>query len=217
MSSESNLNISSKPKFDTLFFERYAKITLETLLGDKFANLVNSDRPDLQDNFSMLGIEVTRAMRESKTDAFMMINEMAVDEILEVPDYSLKELAGFGYCYGLTNSAMVGSIEYNYWINACSMTEIIAAKIAKLQNNLYGDFKEFGLYIFTKDDIDVTDIISVMKYTISLQQNGSKRFSTLYVSEINMLYVCNLDSFSYEQYVISEDLCRKFFFMAINR
>ena len=49
-------------KFDTCFFERYAQITLETVLGDEYTDLVNEDRPDLQKPDKSLGIEVTRAM-----------------------------------------------------------------------------------------------------------------------------------------------------------
>ena len=67
-----------KPKFDTCFFERYAQITLETFLGDKYSKLVNKDRPDLQTEDDTMGIEVTRALKESKVEAITLLNEMAV-------------------------------------------------------------------------------------------------------------------------------------------
>jgi len=65
-------------QFDTCFFEMYAKISLKTLLDKGFSSLVNKDRPDLQspDGVS-LGIEVTRAMPESKEAARSMLKEMA--------------------------------------------------------------------------------------------------------------------------------------------
>jgi hypothetical protein len=53
-------------KFDTCFFERYARITLETILGEEFGALVNEDRPDLQMPDKSLGIEVTRAIERHK-------------------------------------------------------------------------------------------------------------------------------------------------------
>ena len=37
------------PKYDTCFFERYAMHSLRALLGERYAHLVNTDRPDLQD------------------------------------------------------------------------------------------------------------------------------------------------------------------------
>lgn len=53
-------------KHDTCFFERYAQISLSTLLGSEFDSLVNLDRPDLQSpDGTSIGIEVTRAMEES--------------------------------------------------------------------------------------------------------------------------------------------------------
>ena len=64
-------------KFDTCFFERYAQITLETVLGKEYADLVNEDRPDLQKPDKSLGIEVTRAMEPKKEAALTMLKEMA--------------------------------------------------------------------------------------------------------------------------------------------
>ena len=60
-------------KFDTCFFERYAQITLETVLGKEYAALVNEDRPDLQMPDKSLGIEVTRAMEPRKEAALHML------------------------------------------------------------------------------------------------------------------------------------------------
>ena len=54
------------PKFDTCFFERYAMVSLATLLGEHYAHLVNRDRPDLQDEEQSIGIEVTRAIAVSQ-------------------------------------------------------------------------------------------------------------------------------------------------------
>ena len=60
--------MESRP-FGTCFFEQYAQITLQAILGDDFAGLVNRDRPDLQSpDGRSLGIEVTRAMEQSRED-----------------------------------------------------------------------------------------------------------------------------------------------------
>ena len=81
-------------KHDTCFFERYAQVSLCALLGSEFDCLVNRDRPDLQsqDGHS-IGIEVTRAMEESKVAEEAMLKDMAgitkgregeeIDQILE--------------------------------------------------------------------------------------------------------------------------------------
>lgn len=55
-------------EFGTCFFEQYAQISLSALLGSEFDCLVNMDRPDLQSpDGKSIGIEVTRAMEESKS------------------------------------------------------------------------------------------------------------------------------------------------------
>lgn len=41
--------MESRP-FGTCFFEQYAQITLQAILGDDFAGLVNRDRPDRQES-----------------------------------------------------------------------------------------------------------------------------------------------------------------------
>ena len=69
--------VMGKTKFDTCFFERYAMISLTSLLGEKYSCLVNEDRPDLQAPDHSLGIEVTRAMEESKKVADSLLLEMA--------------------------------------------------------------------------------------------------------------------------------------------
>ena len=66
-----------KRKFDTCFFERYAQISLEEILGKEYAGLVNEDRPDLQMPDRSLGIEVTRAMEPSKNVAASLLKSMA--------------------------------------------------------------------------------------------------------------------------------------------
>ena len=45
-----------KRKFDTCFFERYAQLCLQSILGEDYADLVNEDRPDLQKPEPSLGI-----------------------------------------------------------------------------------------------------------------------------------------------------------------
>mgnify|MGYP003396933868 CR=1 FL=1 len=82
----------NSPKFDTCFFERYAKLTLETVLGAKYSDLVNRDRPDLQTDDCRIGIEVTRALKESKVEAIKLLNEMAVAEVKSVSPSSREKL-----------------------------------------------------------------------------------------------------------------------------
>ena len=99
------------PKFDTCFFERYAMISLATLLGEPYAYLVNRDRPDLQDETLSIGIEVTRAIRENKNVANALVNEMAGEDVKEVNADDVRHINQTGYAYGLGDGSIVGRNE----------------------------------------------------------------------------------------------------------
>ena len=204
------------PKFDTRFFERYAKICLEIVLGNKYANLISYDRPDLQDVNASIGIEVTRAMEESKVAAIQMINDMAADDILPNKQYSSKELVKMGYSYGLVKSLYVAPAEYKYWSLAYPLKRIIRNKVEKVMNNFYGYFKEFGLFIFVKDVLLQRDILDSMSLIIELQSKSNIGFNYLFLYDAQFLYVCDIISFSYEKYCISDDLSNKFFRIAVS-
>ena len=141
------------PKFDTCFFERYAMVSLATLLGDHYAHLVNRDRPDLQDEEQGIGIEVTRAIRENKNVANALVNEMAGEDIKEVNAEDLRHINQSGYAYGLGDGTLVGRNEYEFWSLALPLKRILEIKMDKVNNGFYGDFDEFGLFVFTKEDL----------------------------------------------------------------
>ena len=101
-------------KFNTCFFERYAQITLETVLGKEYADLINMDRPDLQMPDRSLGIEVTRAMESSKDAARELILGMAGLNIPEGDKEEVGEIIRSGYGYGLQDGRYIGHIEYEY-------------------------------------------------------------------------------------------------------
>ena len=65
-------------EFGTCFFEQYAQISLSALLGSEFDCLMNMDRRDLQSpDGKSIGIEVTRAMEESKSAEMALLKEVA--------------------------------------------------------------------------------------------------------------------------------------------
>ena len=73
-----------RTKYDTTFFERYARQSLIDLVDDRFEALKNYDRPDLQDEAHDIGIEVTRAIREDRDVAHALINEIAGRPVMKV-------------------------------------------------------------------------------------------------------------------------------------
>ena len=191
-------------RFDTCFFERYARLTLMTLLGDKYAALVNRDRPDLQMEDGSLGIEVTRAMEPRKEAAVDMLKEMAGVEVPEsdrssengqVSDKDREEIGQIiksGYAYGLQDGRYVGHLEQEYWSLALPLRRIIASKIEKVGSGFYGNFADYGLYIFCKDELSYDEVVMAMDYASDLQRHLDVKYSKIYLSLIDRLYVCDL-------------------------
>lgn len=209
-------------KFDTCFFERYARISLMTLLGQEYAALINEDRPDLQMEDRSLGIEVTRAMEPRKDVAQDMLKEMAGLEVPESDREEMGEILRSGYGYGLQDGKYIGHLEYEYWALALPLRRIIASKIEKVGSGFYGDFKEFGLYIFCKDDLSHEEVILTMEYASDLQRHLDVKYSKMYLSLIDRLYVCDLtqvDRLDHKTTCTSHDIsrrmCKEFFLQAL--
>lgn len=209
-------------KFDTCFFERYAQICLETILGEIYAGLVNEDRPDLQMPDKSIGIEVTRAMEPTKDVAKALLKEMAGLTVEEKDKEEIGQIITSGYGYGLQDGRYIGSLEYDYWRLAQPLRRIIESKISKVGAGFYGDFQEYGLYIFCKDNLSEEEVILAMEYASDLQRNLDIKYSTIYLSLIDRLYVCDLSDVNRvlrktdcTSYDISRKMCKEFFIKAL--
>ena len=210
-------------KFDTCFFERYAQLSLERLLGDHYAKLVNKDRPDLQNNDNSLGIEVTRAMEPNKHEAKQLLKELAGIQVKEEQQKDLETIIESGYAYGLPGLNYTGAIEWEYWNLAQPLQRILKSKIEKVARGFYGNFNEFGLFVFCRDLLDISQVENAVKYALLLQNNLDLRFNTLYLSQTDTLYVCRLSdnlldegiSSRIDTYHIPDDLRRELFFKSL--
>ena len=219
---DSQRNSNKMRKFDTCFFERYARITLETILGEEFGALVNEDRPDLQMPDKSLGIEVTRAMEPHKDVAQEMLKEMAGLPVKEEDREEVDQILQSGYGYGLQDGRYVGYLEYEYWALAQPLRRIIESKVSKVGSGFYGNFDKYGLYIFCKDNLSDEEAILTMEYTSELQRHLDIRYSTMYLSLIDKLYVCDLTqvdrlhhSTKCTSYDISRKMCKEFFIKSL--
>ncbi len=210
-------------RFDTCFFERYARHTLETFLGNDYSALVNEDRPDLQMPDKSLGIEVTRAMEPRKDVAHELLLEMAGVEAPYDNNEEMQQIIKSGYGYGLQDGRYIGRLEYEYWRLAHPLRRIIESKVGKVGSGFYGDFKEYGLYIFCKDHLSEEEVILTMEYTSDLQRHLDIKYSKMYLSLIDRLYVCDLSSVDRTEhmtkctsYDISRKMCKDFFLKALD-
>lgn len=203
------------PKFDTCFFERYAMVSLATLLGEHYAHLVNRDRPDLQDEAQSIGIEVTRAIRENKNVANALVNEMAGEAVKEVNAEDLRHINQSGYAYGLGDGSIIGRNEYEFWSLALPLKRILEIKMDKVNNGFYGDFNEFDLFVFTKEDLDLDQIKQTIAFMMEKQAYQNRLYSRLFLSQIQTLFDCDLETGRYRKIKISEAHRRLFYEAAI--
>ncbi|MBO4874226.1 MAG: hypothetical protein J5542_02805 [Bacteroidales bacterium] len=204
--------ISLLPKFDTTFFERYAKIVLVDLLGDKYANLVNRDRPDLQDNEAGIGIEVTRAMVTGRDDAISLITDMAGAD--DISDSDIERIRRYGYSYGI-HRRLMGKVEEEFWSLAIPLKRIIESKVCKVANGFYGCFREFGLFVFSKDELSLEYATQTMDYTIEIQQGNATKYATMFIFDTHSLFVCDLVNDIITQINVSAEQCERYYIGAL--
>jgi hypothetical protein len=182
----------SPQKFDTCFFEKYAQIVLASVLGHEFDSLVNLDRPDLQSpDGHVIGIEVTRAMEESKAAGLALIEDIAGITPVRAGD-DIDQILESGYSFGLRAGKYVGINEMRYWKMALPMRRILESKVSKVGSGFYGCWDRMGLFVFSKDNLGENDAVKAMNYAISLQKYQEIRYDRLFIADIDDLFVCNL-------------------------
>ncbi len=208
-----------EPKFDTTFFERYAMITLCRLLGKRFANLRNADRPDLQDVNQSIGIEVTRAIKENKIDAELLVNNLAGSNVfdVEIDEADMHDIQQYGYSYGLNDNSSIGRLERQYWSLALPLKRIIKSKVHKVADGFYGDFRHFGLYIFSREPLSHIEVQLTVDYIADLQRNNIRQYSFLYIAQTSQFYVCNLENRHIDEFSISREQRRSFYRAAVTK
>lgn len=209
-------------KYGTCFFEQYAQISLSALLGGEFDSLVNRDRPDLQSpDGKSIGIEVTRAMEESKSAEQALLKDLAGLTVGEYDD-DMEQILEYGYAFGLKGGKYIGTKELPYWKMALPLRRILESKVSKMRNGFYGHFDKMGLFVFSKDDLNAADAMKTTNYTISLQKNLDNRYNRLYLADVNDLFACNLDDgisagARMVRYKVSQEQRQEFYLEAIKR
>ncbi|MBR1678998.1 MAG: hypothetical protein IJ701_06045 [Bacteroidales bacterium] len=183
---------------------------------------MNRDRPDLQSpDRKSIGIEVTRAMEESKKAGQELLKDVAgINSVGD--DEDLDQILEYGYAYGLKNGRYIGVRELPFWSMALPLKRILESKVSKAGKGFYGHFQKMGLYVFCKDQLREIDARGAMNFTISLQKYQDIRYDRLYLTDVNDLFVCNLedgmqDSFRLIRYPITQEQRKAFYLEAVRR
>ncbi|MGN1234134.1 MAG: hypothetical protein ACI4UJ_11910, partial [Candidatus Cryptobacteroides sp.] len=111
--------------------------------------------------------------------------------------------------------------ELDYWMGARPMKEIIASKVGKVSSGFYGDFGEFGLFVFSNDPLTLPNAYAAVQYTLSLQRTLDVKYSRLYISAVSDFYACNLEDdispeFRITPCQVDEQQRRAFFLSALD-
>lgn len=214
--------MASPRPFGTCFFESYAQISLSALLGSEFDCLVNRDRPDLQSRDDRsIGIEVTRAMEESKKAEEALLRDIA--GITPAPrGEEIDQILEYGYAYGLQEGKYIGVKELSYWSMALPLRRILESKVSKVGNGFYGRYEKMGLFVFCREDLKEAEAVKTMNYTLQLQKYQDIRYNRLYLADVDDLFVCNLDDGLKEssrlvRYPITQDQRKDFYMEAVRR
>ena len=160
-------------------------------------------------------------LREAVSKAISGAKKYTKEGILSVEFIENDNICKKGAAYNTVIAASgvkgryVGKLEYSYWSLAQPLRRIIASKVDKVNSGFYGNFRSFGLYVFCKDHLTEEEVNLTVSYTSGLQSGLTVTYSTLYLSLIDFLYVCDMKTGAVSRHEISRDLCRTFFIESV--
>ncbi len=193
-------------KLNTLFFEHYARITLADLLGGRYRTLVNRDKPDLQDKVGDLGIEVTRAMEESRSEMDALESELMRQPVETGAQNRLRAYLEPGEDYLLYDGKEVSFGADELKTGNDALLSSVRAKIELLPQ--YAPFREYGLYVFSFGDISDGELHSAME-TIRREQVGlPRRYRMLFVNDLPGFHMCDLAENTIQTHIVSPQKLR---------
>ena len=155
--------------YDTPFYEKYAKLTLDDISGYSASNLVLSDKPDIKNDADNVGIEVTCAVVEKE-----VAGEQFVEKFLNkhgrnnLSDDTVEELQSkcFGECFIRSDNNYIGYIPTKGLTSVSSYRDNVRKAISKkadtFNKNGFEKFKVNELYIFTFQPFNENDISLIM-------------------------------------------------------
>lgn len=207
-------------EFGTLYFERYARLSLLDLFPGKYHELSCVDKPDLQDAVRYYGIEVTRAMREDVASAMAMENELAGGKR---QDYKLERFNSLGWGDTVQDPDAPDaapearrSDAQTWWLTASTLMNVINKKIDRLNSGHYARCKVYGLYVFSTDDLDLAEVRLAAERMRSLQADMPAKYSFMYINQVQALYTCDLTDCSIRMIAIGERRQKKYHYLAMN-
>ena len=195
-------------KLDTLFFEHYARITLADLLGGRYKNLVNRDKPDLQDRAGNFGIEVTRAMEESRSEMDALESELMRRPVEMGEQNRLKPYLEQGEDTLLYDGKEVSFGADELKTGSDALLAAVRSKIVLLPQ--YAPFSEYGLYVFSYGDISGGELRQAMEIIRREQAALSRQYKMLFVNDLPGFHLCDLAENTMQTFTVSPQKLRAY-------
>lgn len=184
------------------YFEYYAREVLVSLLPEEFNSLHKTDKPDLQDVFKSIGIEVTLALFDSELYAVRLYNEL-IDTRCGKKKKRIKECLKKINVELLRCDGKVVGIGYPLVDNTSEPLITAAKKKIERLNNTgddtiyeYYEYQHYRLFIFTsiatQEQGFLDELIDVV---VGFQQECERKYEVIYVySEWFGLWECDLET-----------------------
>ncbi len=176
------------------YFEYFAREVLVNLMPGEFYSLQKSDKPDLQDVFGSIGIEVTLALPEGELAAVWDLNEI-----------------GGGGCEGGDEKRAEGQGSLNEARRL--LIEAAERKIERLNNTgddeiyEYYEYLHYRLFIFASALTCGEDLSVLMKAVLEGQRDCDRKYEAVYVySDGFGLWQCDLVDGSVTGYRVTQEL-----------
>lgn len=161
-------------------YEYFAKLVLEECFSDKIVPLHLKDKPDLQSENNLLGIEVTIVYPDMESDVlFSKINHNKARN----KEKALKKLADNGKNIIFPGVARSQWVTYGTSVAGSPLEFIVKAvenKVEKLNNGGYANFQRYGLFIYSEMLIGNHNKDDLMR-CIHEKNQGVKKYSDIYV------------------------------------
>lgn len=158
--------------------ECFAKLVLEQMFPERFSRLKIVDKPDLQDDLSNTGIEVTTAETKEKKEKDHLFSELVQDhgtpERQKKSKERIRQLGGVYHDPGVMTS----------WVNYRDLSGIYSAlksKLEKLNAGGYRNLDKQFVFITDTNIIKSDEMNEVWAEIAKRQEVFSKRFDSIFL------------------------------------
>lgn len=193
--------------WERIYYETHAKLSLIDLLPDRFSDtLAIRDKPDLQDPYKEVGVEVTRAMFRDAGKQTGLLNIMNDDS--GESDNSEALQADISVCLEQPfNSSAIVYTKRAVKISDQELLRSFRKKILKLNNDDFQKYTENDLYIFSPmfQIFQPRNMERFAEKTAHIQSDFEYRFNHVFVNDFASFFVCDLHSGNVSVIRISEE------------